>query len=147
MPHHTTFLALVAAGGPLSPAPAPAGEGGGPPAAGKGAMTSMTIPASDRVFEAASEPPKTDDTWAVLRKAVETLAASGRLLTRAELARDKTTWMEMARALVTEADKALKVVQAKNGDALAQAGDDLYMTCENCHARYLESTAPADPPR
>ncbi|MBI3047617.1 MAG: cytochrome c [Acidobacteria bacterium] len=36
-------------------------------------MTSMTIPASDAIFEAASEPPTTDEKWGALRKAAETL--------------------------------------------------------------------------
>lgn len=111
-------------------------------------MTSMTIPASDAIFEAASEPPTTDEKWGALRKAAETLAASGRLLTRAELARDQTTWMEMARALVDKAEATLKVAQTKNADALAPASDDVYTTCENCHTRYLEEPAKEpEPPR
>lgn len=108
------------------------------PATVKEVMTTMTIPASDVVFGAASDPPGTDEQWATLRKAAETLAASGRLLTRADLARDTNTWTEMARALVSQAEATVKLAEAKRRDGLEQAGNDLYGTCETCHARYLQ---------
>lgn len=101
-------------------------------------MTSMTIPASDAIFGAASEPPESDAQWAALRKAAETLAASGRLLMTERLARDATTWMEMAQAMVDRAEATLRLAESKTRDGLAQAGDEVYATCEACHARYLQ---------
>ena len=104
----------------------------------KGVMQTMTIPASDEIFSAASEPPKDETQWVALRASAATLAESGRLLTTTGPAKEETEWLEMARALVTEAEATLKAIDAKNLERLAQAGDSLYVTCEACHDRYME---------
>ncbi len=105
----------------------------------KDVMTTMTIPASDAVFDAAAEPPTTAEAWSVVRKSAVTLAESGRLLMTDALAKDKTTWNEMARDLAREAEAAIKVAEAKDRDALEKAGDSLYATCKACHGRYMEA--------
>ena len=104
----------------------------------KQVMLTMTIPASDAIFSAASDPPKNAQAWLELRTDVQTLVESGNLLMTRGLAKDNAAWMEMTRALVTQAQATLKAIDAKSGDALAQASDDVYVTCETCHARYLE---------
>jgi len=101
-------------------------------------MTSMTIPASDVIFDAASDPPDTDAQWATLRGGAETLAASGRLLMTDRLARDTTTWMDRARALVMQAEATVRLADARARDRLDQASDEIYATCKACHDRYLE---------
>jgi hypothetical protein len=106
------------------------------PASVKEVMISVTIPASDVIFDAASNPPDNDAKWATLRESADTLAASGRLLMTPALARDTTTWMEMARAMVTQAEATLKVADAKARDRLDQASDAVYATCKACHERY-----------
>jgi hypothetical protein len=108
------------------------------PASVKDVMTSMTIPASDVIFDAASSPPATDAAWAAVRKAADTLAASGRLPMTAPLARDSKTWMEMARAMVTQGEATMEVADAKARARLEAASDAVYTTCEACHARYLQ---------
>jgi Cytochrome C' len=105
----------------------------------KQVMTAMTIPASDAVFDAAAEPPTTAEAWSVLRKSAVTLAESGRLLMTDALAKDKTTWNEMARDLVREAEATIKSAEAKDRDALEKAGDSVYATCKACHGRYMEA--------
>ena len=104
----------------------------------KGVMQTMTIPASDAIFSAASEPPKDGAQWVALRANATTLAESGRLLTTTERAKNDAEWTRMARALVTEAEATFKAIDAKDAEGLAQAGDSLYVACEACHARYLE---------
>jgi cytochrome c553 len=52
------------------------------------------------------------------------------------LARDTTIWMEMARAMVTEAEATVKVADAKRRGRLEQASDAVYATCKTCHDRY-----------
>jgi hypothetical protein len=104
----------------------------------KEVMTTMTVPSSDVIFAAASEPPKDDQQWVAARKSAVMLAESGTLLMTGERAKDSTTWMEMARALVDQAEATLKAAEAKNSDALLKAGDDVYLTCETCHARYMD---------
>jgi hypothetical protein len=106
------------------------------PASVKEVMTSMTVPASDAIFDAPSNPPDNDAKWAALRKSADTLAASGRLLMTAGLARDTTTWMEMTRAMVTQAEATATIAEAKARDRLEQASDDVYATCKPCHDRY-----------
>jgi hypothetical protein len=104
----------------------------------KQVMVTMTVPASDAIFSAAWEPPKDDEQWVAVRTSAMMLAASGNVLTTGGRAKDNTTWMEMAREMVKQAEATLKAVEARNGDALAQAGDDVYLTCEACHARYMD---------
>jgi hypothetical protein len=108
------------------------------PATVREVMASMTIPASDAIFGAASDPPATDAQWATLRNAAETLAASGRLLMTERLARDATTWMELAGAMVDRAEATRRLAESKKRDGLEQAGDEVYATCDACHARYLQ---------
>jgi hypothetical protein len=99
-------------------------------------MTTMTIPASDAIFAAASEPPKDDAQWVALRASAGTLAESGRLLLTTGPSKDDAEWIEMARALVAEAQVTLKAIDAKDTERLAQAGDDMYLTCKACHDRF-----------
>lgn len=111
---------------------------GRPPETVKEVMTTMTIPASDAVFTAASEPPQDDGGWAALRDEAQTLADSGRLLMTPKLARDAGTWMERAGEMVKEAEATRRLAEAKNREALEAASDRVYAVCEACHARYLE---------
>jgi hypothetical protein len=103
-------------------------------------MTAMTIPASDAIFDATAEPPATAEAWAALRKSAVTLAESGRLLMTDALAKDKNTWVEMARDLVREAEATIKAAEAKDRDALENAGDSVYATCKACHGRYMSGS-------
>ena len=104
----------------------------------KQVMETMTIPASDAVFSAAAEPQRDTKVWQEARKAAVMLAESGDLLMTGGRAKDSTTWLDMSRALVTQAQAALKAIDAKDGDALVQASDSLYGTCKACHDRYTE---------
>ena len=133
----TRTLGVLLAVAALAPA-APHARQASVPASVKEVMTSMTIPASDVIFDAASKAPDTDAGWVALRKAAETLATSGRLLTTPALARDTTTWMERARAMVTQAEATLTLADARARDRLEQASDAVYATCEACHERYLQ---------
>ena len=107
------------------------------PATVKEVMLTMTVPSSDVIFTAASEFPKDDQQWAVVRKSAVALAESGKLLMTGERARDNTTWMDMARGMVVQAEATLKAAEARNAEALSKASDDVYATCETCHERYM----------
>ena len=104
----------------------------------KQVMETMTIPASDAIFSAASELERDTKVWQEARKGAVMLAESGDLLMTGGRAKDSTTWLDMSRALVTQAQAALKAIDAKDGDALVQASDSLYDTCKACHDRYME---------
>ena len=102
----------------------------------KQVMETMTIPASDAIFSAASELERDTKVWQEARKGAVMLAESGDLLMTGGRAKDSTTWLEMSRALVTQAQAALKAIDAKDGDALVEVSDSLYVTCKACHDRY-----------
>ena len=104
----------------------------------KQVMETMTIPASDAIFSAASELERDTKVWQEARKGAVVLAESGDLLMTGGRAKDNTTWLDMSRALVAQAQAALKAIDAKDGEALAQVSDSLYVTCKACHDRYTE---------
>jgi|SoiMethySBSTD1v2_1073268.scaffolds.fasta_scaffold291839_3 hypothetical protein len=99
-------------------------------------MTTMTVPASDAIFSAASEPPKEAAQWVALRASAKVLADSGRVLTTIARAEDDAEWIEMARALVTEAEATFTAIDQKDADALSKTGDDVFLTCKTCHDRF-----------
>jgi len=99
-------------------------------------MTTMTVPSSDAIFAAAYEPPKEPAQWVALRASAKVLADSGRVLTTVPRAKGDKDWTEMARALVTSAEATFKAIDKKDADALATAGDEVFLTCKTCHDRY-----------
>ncbi len=107
------------------------------PSTVKEVMTSMTIPSADEIFESASDPPATHERWARLRLAALTLAESGRLLATTKLAKDTGIWMDMARAMVKEAERASQIADAKDAKGLEAVSDSVYSTCKPCHSRYM----------
>jgi cytochrome c553 len=109
-----------------------------PVATVKQLMTALVVPSSDVVFNATSDPPKTDQQWAAVWNNALALAESGNLLMIGPRARDGATWMKMARAQVDAAQAALKAAEAKNLEDLATAGDQIYETCAACHERYMD---------
>ncbi len=130
---------LAAALATLASAAVVAQSGTGRPARTiKDVMTTMTIPASDAVFAAASEPPQDESGWAALRRSAQMLADSGGLLMTPELARDAGPWMERSAEMVKEADATRRLAEAKNREGIEAAGDRVYAVCEACHARYLD---------
>ena len=100
-------------------------------------MTSLTIPSSDAIFAAAYETPTSDEQWAAVRKSATALGESGKLLMNADHAGSDEAWARMARALVDQAAAAFEAAEAKDAEAMMQAGDDVYLTCENCHAQFM----------
>ena len=90
--------------------------------------------------------PETDEQWAAVRNAGATLAESGNLLLLKERARDGKEWVDSARLLVTNADKAIKAAQAKDAEALFTAGGDLYVACRTCHQQFAPHLNASDAP-
>jgi cytochrome c556 len=133
----STTLIAVAIAVLAAPAAAPQ-DANEAASAVKDVMVTMTVPASDAIFSAESEPPKDDAQWVALRASAKALADSGRVLITTSRAKDDREWVEMARALVTEAEATLKAIDARDGDALSQAAGGVYVTCETCHARYMD---------
>jgi len=89
--------------------------------------------------------PKTEEQWAAVRTGAATLVEAGNLLMMEGRAKDNKEWMAAARRLSTSAEQALKAAEAKNADAVFNAGGDIYNACKGCHDRYafFDQKAPA----
>ncbi len=101
-------------------------------------MKAIVIPTSDAVFQVAIEGPQDDEAWAAVQNSALLLAESGNLLMIGDRAKDTGDWIKAAQALIEAGTVAFKAAEAKNVDALIEAGDQVYATCEGCHERYLD---------
>jgi cytochrome c556 len=101
-------------------------------------MSAIVIPASDVVFGAAGEPPKDQKAWDKVRGNAITLAESGNLLLMRAPSSNNANWMKFSRALINAGETAAKAAKAKNVDAVSDAGNDVYETCDGCHKQYLK---------
>lgn len=104
----------------------------------KDVMLALTIPGSDAVFKAAGVPPAKAADWVALRREAAPLAESADLLLTPKYAIDAAEWPKLAQAHLTAATAALKAIDKKDANALADASDALYETCDNCHKRFMK---------
>jgi hypothetical protein len=134
----TRFIVMVAAACSLSVmAAAGYSQQSQPPATVIELMLSTMEPASTVIFTAQAEPPTNRAGWTAVAQAAETLAESGRQLTRAPLARPEPAWKEMADALTAESLRAAAAARKQDADGLVEVGDALYETCRACHTHFL----------
>ncbi len=109
-------------------------------------MQATIDPAADVLFESVGTivsasgveeiAPKSEEEWATVRYNALTLAESGNLLMIGSRARDQGDWIKMSQALVDVGVVALKAAEAKNPEALFDAGAQVYAVCQECHSRY-----------
>jgi hypothetical protein len=101
-------------------------------------MTTMTAPGSDAIFAAASDSPS----WDAVRKGAVLVEESGQLLMTGTRVKDRDGWLQNARDLVARAEAARRITDTtKNVDAIIEASDRLYETCQSCHKRYYPGAA------
>lgn len=81
--------------------------------------------------------PRTDQEWEVVANAAAAVIESGNLLLIGNRALDTGDWVKMTKAMMEEAQVALKAAQDKNKDAILEAGSPLNDTCDTCHAKYF----------
>jgi len=120
-----------------SSSPPPPSDSFKPVATVKQVMLGITIPASNAVFAVAGEAPKDDAGWQAVEASALAVAESGNLLLMKPRAVDDQEWKQYALALVDAGAKAAEAARAKDADRTSIAGDDLYNTCEQCHAKYM----------
>jgi hypothetical protein len=80
--------------------------------------------------------PVTDEQWATIRNSAVTVAEAGNLLMMKGRAFEEAAWMGYARAMTDTAMAAVQATEAKDKDALFDAGGALYESCTNCHSKY-----------
>jgi cytochrome c556 len=100
-------------------------------------MKAIIIPASDVIFAAGGETPKTDADWTKLQNNALALAESGNLLLMRPPAKDNANWMKFSREMIDAGEAALKAARSKNANAISEAGDRVYGSCESCHKQYM----------
>ena len=103
-----------------------------------GLMKSVIIPASDAVFAAGKSAPKTDREWSAVENGATKLVEAGKTLAGEAPANGGPAWTKLAHAMADAAAVAGKAAKEKNVDAVLDAGDVLYTTCEDCHRQYMK---------
>ena len=106
----------------------------------------MISPASDAIFDVGREAPSNDRTWKAVRNNAVILAESSNMLMVDGRAKDKGDWMKFSAALADAAAAALKAAEARNLDALLEAGDRIVPVCEACHEPYRDGGRKMGPP-
>ena len=81
--------------------------------------------------------PKTDEEWNAVRNAAAIVAEGGNLLMMPSRRIDDTDWVEFCQGLVDAAAEAIKAAEAKDKQALFDAGGRIYSVCAACHQQYL----------
>ena len=109
-----------------------------PPVRVLGLMKAIVIPASDAVFAVGKAPPKTDREWAGVESGAARLIEAGKSLEAEAPATGGANWTRLSKAMADAAAVAGKAAKARNVDAVLDAGDVLYTTCEDCHRQYVK---------
>ena len=81
--------------------------------------------------------PKTDEEWMAVHNAAAVVAESSNLLMMPSRAKDDTDWMEFCQGLIDAALLAKKAAEAKDKEALFDAGGRIYSVCAACHQQYV----------
>lgn len=112
-------------------------------------MEGVVFPSSEVVFNAAvwsngvlEGGPKTEEDWHHVEDSALTVAEAGNLLMMAGRAKDREEWMTRALALNAAGAVAFKAAEARDVEALLEAGNQIYAACSSCHKQYRR--APTD---
>jgi hypothetical protein len=103
-----------------------------------GLMKSAVIPASDAVFAVGKAAPKNDTEWAAVERGAARLVEAAKALTTEAPATGGANWVRFANEMSEAALTVGKAAKAKNVDAVLDAGDALYTTCDGCHRQYFK---------
>ena len=80
--------------------------------------------------------PTTEEGWLRVAHAAAVVAESGNLLMMPTQAVDREDWTEISRGLVRAGVRARDAAEARDADALFEAGGRLYNVCVSCHQQY-----------
>ncbi len=123
-------------------APTPASAGYTPVVSLNELMVYVVDPRSNELWDAMLTPPSTDEGWRALQRSAVTVAAAGSLTKESGNGPDDQRWTQQAdwakysQGVSDAGLAALTAVRAKDRSALAKAGDQLVLSCINCHREY-----------
>jgi hypothetical protein len=141
------FIVASARAAQQSPAAsAPAAAPLTPVASVKQIMNGIVSPSSTVIYDAVSSSatatgieeiaPKDDAEWARVGDNAAALAEAGNMLMIDGRAIDKGDWVQMSKAMIDGAARALKAAETKDKEGILSAGSAINETCDKCHARY-----------
>ncbi len=109
-------------------------------------METTVEPVADAVFDAAVWEngvqvggPKTEDDWKRLQANALMLAETANLLLLDGRAKDQVGWPMRTRAMKDAALEAARAAEARNTQAMFDAGTHIYQACTGCHLQYIPS--------
>lgn len=116
-------------------------------------MEASVEPASNAVFDAAAwvngvqvGGPKTEDEWKMVQANALMLVEAGNLLLMGPRMKDQAGWVVRTQAMMDAANEAARAADAKNTEAIFNAGTKIYLACKGCHLQYINPAA-VRPPR
>ena len=80
--------------------------------------------------------PQTDGQWDEVGNSAARVKEAGNLLVNEAHMRDNKEWGNRVRGLIAAADKARLAAEAKNAEALFDAGGEIYTACSACHVKF-----------
>jgi cytochrome c556 len=135
--------ALILANGCTSAPPPPPYK---PVADMKQLMSSVIEPAADEYWDAVGTvldsegvheiTPQTQEDWDATRNHAYVFTEAGNLLMMPTRAKDDGDWMKFSQALIDTGMKAVRAAEARDRDAVFNAGAEVYDACTQCHAKY-----------
>jgi hypothetical protein len=103
----------------------------------KQVMLGLTIPASDVLFQISNAAPKDDAGWDRIVGTAAMLAESGNLLLTGPRDLKQPEWTQLAQAMVARAKDAMAAAGKHDVEAVLDAGNGIYESCENCHNKFM----------
>jgi cytochrome c553 len=83
--------------------------------------------------------PTTDAEWNDALAAASTIMAASNILATDPRAQTDPKWAQWAADLNNAGAAGIKTVQARNGEAVFDAGSDMFEACAACHGKYIRS--------
>jgi hypothetical protein len=115
-------------------------------------MEGVVEPSSEKLFEVGGWAtsagkvekiaPADDEEWAQVKHKAMAVAEVGNILKSFEPRANEAEWTKNAQRLVDTAMAVSKAAEAKNPEAVFEAGEHLYDTCTACHMKYLPQDQP-----
>lgn len=111
-------------------------------------------PAADHVWDSSGSiitaagteerAPTTEEAWLAVQRSAIVVAETGNLLLIPGVARDSGAWQDFSLGLIDAGLQAKSAADAHDGDALFEAGAQLYRVCSGCHAAYIQEESDSD---